>query len=582
LWYKGEYGDATVQADWKHGEPKNDSLVIQPYMLPKLTDGKKVVPKGKISPIMLEHLRREGLMAPAEWIDQYSKMFQHIMVTAAEVEAKEEVTPKKQRKHAPVPRPDEQLPVLLRRRQFSLSTIKTLDPNVQRTVLGMMLLGRPMSTAFDPFVVASPFDDVVEIPIAGRLHTYVHSEVEAESVKVKFRSPATRQLQVGDESLTYFSKVHHDKVAETISELRGMEKLIGTYYEHTEGGTGMVSLVHTNDSCIHHELIHNKTNTGRLASANPNCQNIPKEDKSPLREMFVSRFGQEGMCIEADYSQLEVITLAALAKDEQMIEDLRNNVDFHCKRVTMIRPDLGYDDVVLRAKKNKEPEFVKLRQQAKIFSFQRQYGAGVKMLSESTGLSQETIRQLIDKEREIYKGCDLFTNIVTLSANKYDPTLQDGTKNVRGHQIYKGMFPVITGSRYVFTESDLPESFQREKSEAEKSTNFSPTHLKNYPVQGFAGEIVQIMLGKLWRHFVANNNYNGDALLMNTVHDCVWVDTTKRAYLTVAQDVERIMSGAREELNRLWPEMECVVSFPVDVVAGENMCHLRPLPREKK
>jgi len=37
------------------------------------------------------------------------------------------------------------------------------------------------------------------------------------------------------------------------------------------------------------------------------------------------------------------------------------------------------------------------------------------------------------------------------------------------------------------------------------------------------------------------------------------------------------MSSAKDALNELWPEMKCVVDFPVDVVVGENMCHLRPL-----
>lgn len=172
--------------------------------------------------------------------------------------------------------------------------------------------------------------------------------------------------------------------------------------------------------------------------------------------MFISRYGEKGMCIEADYSQLEVVALAVLASDEQMLDDLRHNVDFHCKRVTMMRPDLKYTEVLQRAKRNKEPEFVKLRQQAKIFSFQRQYGAGAKMISKSTGLTQDQVRMLIEKERETYRGVDVFNNMVTLSANSYDASLQNGAKNVRGHQFFKGMFPVLTGSRYVFTESDIP------------------------------------------------------------------------------------------------------------------------------
>ena len=199
------------------------------------------------------------------------------------------------------------------------------------------------------------------------------------------------------------------------------------------------------------------------------------------------------------------------------------------------------------------------------------------MLSLSTGLSEDQVRAMIEREREIYRECDTFASMVTLSANAYDPSIQDGARNVQGQMLYKGMFPVITGTRYIFSESDLPAAISSNLGEFEKKTNFSPTHLKNYPVQGFAGEIVQIMLGRLWRHFVANNNYGGKAYLTNTVHDCVWVDTTPDVTEQVAKDVDRIMSSAKSALNELWPEMECVVDFPVDVVVGENMCHLRPL-----
>ena len=52
-----------------------------------------------------------------------------------------------------------------------------------------------------------------------------------------------------------------------------------------------------------------------------------------------------------------------------------------------------------------------------------------------------------------------------------------------------------------------------------------PTELKNYPIQGTGGEIVQMILGKIWRYFMAKENWGGKALLVNTVHDCYWIDT---------------------------------------------------------
>ncbi|KPI86106.1 putative mitochondrial DNA polymerase I protein D [Leptomonas seymouri] len=584
-YYRHQFADeqatATKRASKRAGGlgEQLSNTVIPAKALPRFTKRTKLGYAEAFKKMLLH----EANMKPEEWCNYYIDVFLHIANGALQHEALATTTaPTKQRKikKNEAQRNDDDLPVLLRQRRAFVGYYNSL-PDVERKRLSLMcLVGRTISSVYDCFAMACSHDDVVTVNISGRLSQYVLNELEREQIMRRFRSSTTRQLQVGEDTLSYFKGNHADETASVILELRALEKLIGTYYESTDGGTGMVSLVHAGDSCIHHELIHNKTNTGRLASANPNCQNIPKEDKSNLRDMFVSRFGDKGMCIEADYSQLEVVALAVLASDEQMLDDLRHNIDFHCKRVTMMRPDLKYTDVLQRAKKNKEQEFVKLRQQAKIFSFQRQYGAGVKMISHSTGLTQDQVRMLIEKENETYRGVEVFHKMVTLSANSYDASLQNGARNVRGHQFFKGLFPVLTGSRYIFTESDVPEGMLRERAAVRKSTNFSPTHLKNYPVQGFAGEIVQIMLGVLWRHFLANNNYNGLAVLTNTVHDCVWVDCHVSVYMQVAKDVEMIMNSVRTVLNALYPEMRVSVEFPCDVVAGENMGALRPIMEE--
>ena len=101
--------------------------------------------------------------------------------------------------------------------------------------------------------------------------------------------------------------------------------------------------------------------------------------------------------------------------------------------------------------------------------------------------------------------------------------------------------------------------------------------MKNYPVQGFAGEIVQVMLGRLYRHFVSNNNYGGKAYLTNTVHDSVWMDCHRDVYMQVATDVQRIMSDVRPTFNAMFPELDIEVDFGVEVVAGPTMAQMKPV-----
>jgi DNA polymerase I-like protein with 3'-5' exonuclease and polymerase domains len=97
-----------------------------------------------------------------------------------------------------------------------------------------------------------------------------------------------------------------------------------------------------------------------------------------------------------------------------------------------------------------------------------------------------------------------------------------------------------------------------------------PTEMKNYPVQGTGGEIVQIILGKLVRHFIKMKNYGGKALLCNTVHDCVWIDYHPDVQEQLAADVKRIMESVPEVLEELYG-MDVQVPFPIEIEIGPNL-----------
>lgn len=94
--------------------------------------------------------------------------------------------------------------------------------------------------------------------------------------------------------------------------------------------------------------------------------------------------------------------------------------------------------------------------------------------------------------------------------------------------------------------------------------------MKNYPVQGTGGEFVQAMCGRLWRHYVSNDNYGGKALLVNTVHDCIWSDAHKSVRDQVAADTKRIMESIPEFYNERHG-MHIDVPFPVEVEYGPHM-----------
>lgn len=347
-------------------------------------------------------------------------------------------------------------------------------------------------------------------------------------------------------------------------------KDLGTYYlrydEKKKDYVGMLTCVMPGSHLIHHLLNHTSTVTSRLSSANPNLQNIPRGDTSEVKKMLISRFGQDGVMLEADYSQLEVVVQGLLSLDKNLCEDLRNKVDFHCKRVA-VTYKIPYEDALRLCKKEDMPDHAMWktrRNKAKIFSFQRSYGAGAVLIAESTGLPIEEVKALIEAEEIMYPGVVEFNHDVEQIVKKSAVRFRDP---VRGFRTFsRGQWQAPTGTIYSFRSYDAPK-FLKDRGILD---TFSPTELKNYPVQGTGGEIVQIILGRLWRHFIAHDNFGGRALLCNTVHDCVWIDAHNDVLKEVAPDVKRIMESVPEVLHELYG-MDVPVPFPVELEIGPNL-----------
>lgn len=352
-----------------------------------------------------------------------------------------------------------------------------------------------------------------------------------------------------------------------------LNKDLSTYYITTDPETGeqkgMLTLV-GDDGLVHHQLNHNLTVTTRLSSSNPNMQNIPRGDTSEIKKLFSSRFGKDGVVLEADYSQLEVYGKGALSGDANLKADLRAKIDFHCKRVAA-KEGITYEEALVRCKDESYPEY-KLwktkRTKAKEFSFQRAYGAGAPAIAASTGMSIEDVEALIAAEEKMYPGVAQFDAdvIAAVEQSSWATSRFERTQSGRPFQIRKGEWISPMGTRYVFTSKEALE-YQQKRG---VMTTFMPTEMKNYPTQGECGFMVQGMIGKLFRLFLENDNYGGKAFLVNTVHDSVWADAHVSVAKQVAADMKRIMESIPEwALEKFGWELD--IPFPVDVEAGMNL-----------
>lgn len=298
------------------------------------------------------------------------------------------------------------------------------------------------------------------------------------------------------------------------------------------------------DSCVRQEIRVASTSTGRTASCFPNCQNIPKDDKSTIRESFTSRHGARGVVIEVDFKQLEIAVLGLLSQDQRMIHDLDTGLDFHLQRVTVIR-NRSYEELVAKYKEG-DKEVKAFRQKAKTVSFQRMYGAGAASIQQSTGLDMEAVKAMIATEELTYPGVPALHRLTRYVC------LRRGNPGTGSHYMYE----LPTGARVALKANDV---------------NHMMPPVKNYPIQSYGAELVSIALAKIFREFVLEDRFAGKACVINFVHDSVWLD----CHEDVAQDacdlISGIMSSLRDVLQKEFPGAPCNVNFGVSASIGRNL-----------
>lgn len=344
------------------------------------------------------------------------------------------------------------------------------------------------------------------------------------------------------EYLTSFTLL--TKLVDKLQRRKLQEKQLSTYLKPIH------ELVWAHDNCIHHNLNHCLTQTGRLSSSSPNLQNVPREGTSPIKKVFTSRF-KHGLIVEADYSQLEVIALAILSGDTQLKLDIHNGIDMH---IVMASKIFNVHETAVTKDQ---------RTAAKRGTFALQYGAGAKAIAKQGSITIEEAKELIKYYYRRYPKVKQWqednlkrTQFLRESTGEYSP---------KGIPVGKAKLYSPTNRIYTFKEYDTPDWVARNGT----LVGFSPSEIKNYPVQGFAtGDIVPMMLGKLFRNVMLK--YQDRALMINTVHDSMLFDVYDHSTM------KEFIYDLREELAKL-PEymekyfnLEIDLPFKVNITAGPN------------
>lgn len=373
-----------------------------------------------------------------------------------------------------------------------------------------------------------------------------------------------------------------------MAKLQKMVKDLGTYFitvDEDGNEKGMLSLVDEH-GIIHHKINHTSTVTGRFSSSDPNLQNIPKGNKSQVKTLFVSRFGPDGKIIQSDFSSLEIYIQAILTDCKQLIADLKAGIDMHCMRLS-VKTGKPYDEVLLLCKGDKtrgiaaDKEWDYLRTGAKVFSFQRAYGAGAQKISDSTGMPVDEVLALIDAENLRYPEVDAYFEQRTkgIKANRRPAGIVVPHPFVRGVTCALGRSFATTpdGKVYSYMEGPSPEYLVKKGIYA----SFSPTEIKNYEVQGEGGEWAKAALWLCVREFYRQRNFGGLALLVNQVHDATYADAHKDVALEAAATLHACMEGASDFMEWYF-DWQLQLPVPSDTTWGASMMDDEHIPGVKE
>jgi DNA polymerase-1 len=169
-----------------------------------------------------------------------------------------------------------------------------------------------------------------------------------------------------------------------LQEYRRAGTMVSTYLDGLLARVDDAGFLHTSYSLT-------TTVTGRLASRDPNLQNIPRKAKGGIKKLFVSEF-EDGVIVEMDYSQIELRVACIIARDEAMREIYLSGKDIHAETASAIF--------------GKPPEEISGEERvvAKTVNFGILYGISPKGLSERLNISEEEAKEYIKRFFGKFKG----------------------------------------------------------------------------------------------------------------------------------------------------------------------------------
>ena len=303
-----------------------------------------------------------------------------------------------------------------------------------------------------------------------------------------------------------------------ILDWRQVSKLKNTYSD------SLPEHINLNTKRVHTSFLLAATNTGRLASSDPNLQNIPikSEDGKDIRKAFVAE--KEFKLISTDYNQIEMRILADLADVKELKKAFKNNEDIHSLTASQV--------INIDIKKVDQDK----RRKAKTINFGIIYGISQYGLAKQINVSNNEAEDFLNAY--FFKFPEI--------KNYMESTIKFCRKN--------GYVNNIFGRRSHFNGINDKNFNVR---------NFQERAAINAPIQGSASEIMRMAMIRISKRFEEIKNLKSKILLQ--IHDELIFEVHKEQVNKCSKIIQEEMSSVKDSNLHSFS-----IPLLVDISVGDN------------
>ncbi|MFH1626502.1 MAG: DNA polymerase [bacterium] len=302
-----------------------------------------------------------------------------------------------------------------------------------------------------------------------------------------------------------------------IFEYREFQKLLSTYID-------IIPNLLDENNRLHAKFLQAGTTTGRLASSEPNLQNIPNHSEfgKNIRKAFIA--DENNLLLSFDYSQVELRIAAFLANDRKLIEIFKNGEDVH----TAVASEIFN---ISKEKVDKE-----MRRKAKIINFGIMYGMGVNSLKINLNSTREEAQKYLDEYFIKFNG------------------LAKYLENIKKQTEEKGYTETFFGRRRYFEGLRSKIPFIRAMTER---------MVINAPIQGTGADFIKLAMVKI-DEFLIKEKLDEKVKLILQVHDELVYEVEEKIVDIIEPKIKNIME------NLISPEKIKGIIMKASSTVGSN------------